>query len=119
MGKPMSTRAWDGGPALSPEDWAAEATGDETNDVMLLPNGEMRCVFYGADLIVPDQSRHAHAAIALYGMPFGFAQPDVDFLTRLIDHGTMDFEFWKVNVESLRARIAALLPPPSAQIAHG
>lgn len=59
--------------------------------------------------------RHALAALALHGQPFGFTQEDVDLLTR-----SAEYYDWLVKQKylddaekfrSLAARIAALLPP--------
>lgn len=63
-------------------------------------------------------SRHALAALALHGQPFGFAREDVEFLARVIDgdYDGMGLDYWvgkaaSVKLDSIRVRIAALLPP--------
>ena len=60
---------------------------------------------YSDSLSVRPERRHALAALALHGQPFGFTREDVDLL-------------WAANngraLDSLIARIAALLPPEDA-----
>lgn len=90
-------------PALSREDWAKPFDFSD-NSAGTTYDGRMVCCFGGVTAVVPDRSRHAHAAIALEGMPFGFTWDDVDALNAAAD-------YVPPRLASIAARIAALLPP--------
>lgn len=116
-------------PALSAEEWGAfqnddpEVTCGKVWDdgcyVTLGPDG--LGVEYGA----PDgaaygmsaERRHAIAALALHGQPFGFTREDVEVLRcaqSVLD--TLDgYDDESIGCGSLAARIAALLPPEDAK----
>lgn len=63
--------------------------------------------------------RHKLAALCLYQQPFGFTQQDVELIrsasvvAHCDDIGFDEEELDRLQRESLAARIAALLPPPS------
>lgn len=84
-------------PALSAEEWARPMNVDLRVETMLELEGEIR-------------SRHAIAALALYGQPFGFTRDDVDNLRGIVLGGEVGR--W---LESLADRIEALLPPKEEQ----
>lgn len=62
--------------------------------------------------------RHAVAALALYGQPFGFTREDVEAVESaydvLFDHNVGPVSPTMARLWSLRDRIAALLPPPES-----
>jgi hypothetical protein len=101
-------------PALSAEEWdrlranrrelTAWATEDSVSVLCVSDSGDPPGAFN------PDD-RHALAALALHGQPFGFTWGDVEDLIGAVDviRG-MGWPGW-VNLDNLRARIAALLPP--------
>lgn len=109
-------------PALSPAEWRAPfdfapSSCGEVNDQMVCvtPRNEVLTI----------KARHAHAAIALNGQPFGFTWEDVDCLRacakqqRDIDGDREAIAYAGQlshgdDLESLAARIEALLPPRTA-----
>lgn len=110
--------------ALTREEWAKQATGDdETGDAFLAPRNEEVCVILNNYQFVGLLNRHGVAALALHGQPFGFAQEDVDTLLTVATeseranqspdyyHGRMIDSVDPAWCRSLAARIAALLPP--------
>jgi hypothetical protein len=82
-------------PALSAEEWGDELKGREADGVAHWP--------------LVDYSRHALAALCLYGHPFGFTRADLealaDVLRQPLARGTA------APLVGLSHRIAALLPP--------
>ncbi len=115
-------------PALTPLEWAkreyvqkehASDTGRRMNIFAALyegyasepEEGEVLLVgpAHGHDAgICPAEARHAVAALALHGQPFGFTREDVHHL-RVLEHTGI----WPISVNSgsLADRIEALLPP--------
>lgn len=94
-------------PALSAEEWA-KANGRGILD-MAMDSGDV------AWEIVNDfphscagNSRHALAALCLHGQPFGFTREDVRALWCIATNEDGPIDTW---LESLIARIEALLPP--------
>jgi len=120
-------------PALSAEEWE-KAHGDLNVDA----GGN---IFWGDSVFCIDDDRraidlldrsgefsrrHAVAALALHGQPFGFTHRDLEALSRCADdaerwaaqHGWGDpgdagYKAMK-HVRTIRERIAALLPPHAA-----
>jgi len=105
-------------PALSAEEWKDVCVEGECR------NDELAHLTRGWDAADPekrtvdDLPHHRIAAVALQDQPFGFAREDVEFLARVIDgdYDGMDLDYWvgkaaSVKLDSIRARIAALLPP--------
>ncbi len=99
-------------PALSPEEWTKLGATDREEQWRAF--GRVTAAFLGA----PDgdatlwrdltERRHATAALALQGQPFGFDWDDVDRLRQVAD------EFGpsrRDHLHEIAARIAALLPP--------
>ncbi|MSP63224.1 MAG: hypothetical protein EXR72_23365 [Myxococcales bacterium] len=67
-----------------------------------------------ASMRVPGrQARHLHAALCLYGQPFGFTWEDVDGLRALAESlgGTIHNPESVAPLRDLADRIAAMLPP--------
>ena len=109
-------------PALTPEEWKApkvywrqpdkydEGCGIDMTDPL---NGDWLWVFDGSwSVTLPTESRHAIAALALHGQPFGFTREDVTILLSEAEQNELDgFEDVGVILRSLAARIEALLPP--------
>lgn len=97
-------------PAATREEWVRGVTGPAGTVTIAgevnIANGSL---FVGPDDMVFDgKERHALAAFALYGQPFGFTREDVEALraeayARHDDDGK--------RLASLADRIAALLPP--------
>lgn len=96
-------------PALTEAEWADSFLPHNFHDT----RGE-RTVFIACDEV--EKSRHALAALCLYGQPYGFTREDV---TMLDDLRGLDWEDLNLaearalgaQVRSLMSRIAALLPP--------
>lgn len=65
------------------------------------------------DASVPEEDRHAVAALALYGQPFGFTHADVKFLSEeawgFLDEGAINHR--RRVMLDIANRIYALLPP--------
>lgn len=95
-------------PALTPEGWNAPFafapnTAGEVDDTMVVvtPREEVWTI----------KGRHAHAAIALNGQPFGFTWNDVDDLRATAHSSPAAFA---ERITNLADRIEALLPPRTA-----
>lgn len=101
-------------PALPPDVWerilaappeiTIESSTQGESDVSVIP-------------VTRPHQRHAMAAIALYGQPFGFTREDVRFLREDAETHRMEPEDWHADVPillSLAARIEALLPPETS-----
>jgi hypothetical protein len=100
--------------AIPPEEWTAQLarTPEERRKHLLWARDEVDAFGY--------LTIHGLAALALYGQPFGFTQEDVARLERAAsvlewydaEHPPLsDTEHDPDGLRSLRARIAALLPP--------
>lgn len=101
-------------PALTAEDWASRGMlGNAQVGTARLIGDDL----YADELPFRGRRRHALAALALHGQPFGFTWEDVDALQRVIDdYDPTNFPQPSSGVPRrvlvlLRARIAALLPP--------
>lgn len=119
-------------PALTPEQWAVKHYNlkDFDSDIQVFPPDPVMgrveetlsvggcCYDYSYHHSYHhDAARHALAALALVGQPFGFTWDDVDALHRVVQSSVGD---WTPNNSELRAldiadRIAALLPPREAK----
>jgi hypothetical protein len=112
-------------PALTPEQWAAGST-DASDDpvvqysVTLRTGGFIEVANLLHGVRIPEDLRHAAAALALHAQPFGFTWADVDLLQNAIDLLYQEFggnPGWRPDGDKLRPytdlanRIAALLPP--------
>lgn len=97
-------------PALAAEEWANVCVeGECRNDALW----EMTRGWdpFDPDLrTVEDLPHHALAALALHGQPFGFTREDVAALQMAIGYDPTTGHLSEA-LESLAARIAALLPP--------
>lgn len=125
----MTTGAETIPPAMTPEEWAAKRISYGNG----LVANEQDCAGYGyhvdgdgdlyyeigyegCDRTEGIDRRHAMAALALYGQPFGFTHEDVDGL-REVAGWLMDINYHDADPEgaalcrSLADRIIALLPP--------
>ena len=111
-------------PALTPEEWAVRKRPQyyqEQPCIRLSSDGkELRLsedvvrdgevVDESPWLVVDDAaSRHALAALALHGQPFGFTREDVKALNGLIAYLHIH-HFDVADIASITARVAALLP---------
>jgi len=96
-------------PALTAEEWASP--GDVFDGYVDIDRGIVDVQMGGpAGLRDEDRERHALAAICLYGQPFGFTHEDLSCLNATMD----SLEYHGIPqpcLESLYARIEALLPP--------
>lgn len=121
-------------PALTKEEWSrpsvivqAERYGEDgmpshghaAAEVYAYPNRiEVTSHEYGAIAVIDTaEQRHALAALALHGQPFGFTRDDVDEL-RVVQswcssQGDIDSPYMETWVRMLADRIEALLPPES------
>lgn len=113
-------------PALSPEEWKLswrriqcfDSWDNEESNL----SGVGEIYAGGGELLVTGheyhfranfsaaKDRHALAALALHGQPFGFSHEDVETLERALGYDPTTGDL-SVALESLRDRIAALLPP--------
>lgn len=107
------------GPALTPEEWAGPQPHIRRLDLLIFedpaPEGGdcVICEDHGPDAesgraVILPEDRHALAALALHGQPFGFTWGHVDALREVIADAT------GANLgplHDLADRIAALLPP--------
>ncbi len=106
-------------PALSPEEWAAGEKVDRFDrwderfvsgdDNAVTACDEVNCVH-----IRTPKLRHALAALALHGQPFGFTHADVEALDSAA--GMIAWEWddehpTALALRDLATRLAALLPP--------
>ena len=109
-------------PALTPEEWEDEHVEAAAwgADVWLDPNGGFHIT--GAndlDLTFADRKRHALAALALHGQPFGFTWEDVDALRYMAEREIYADKYGEQGANAeyghelnrIAGRIAALLPP--------
>lgn len=102
-------------PALTPEEWASHYSDgnlgeDGVEEALLYASRKIaECI----DSIGPN--RHALAALALHGQPFGFGRYDVVMLRDAAAHfaGSRNTAagLQHLAMTSLAARIEALLPP--------
>ena len=100
-------------PALSAEEWETLCTDRKSNDTIRLSDSTGGIVVddgvEGGYVVKED--RHALAALALHGQPFGFTRADIaaieDVLVARDSHSCHD----SGPLYDLAARIAALLPP--------
>lgn len=101
-------------PALTPDEWAGRAIQSGRGRARIADGGALE-----AEGELDASRRHALAALALHGQPFGFTWKDVDLIrsTVLADdfHSPDD---WFV-LQRLADRIAALLPPREPRDANG
>jgi hypothetical protein len=107
-------------PALAPEGWREFSEG--TGDAFSHRPGDFAEWFEFAHGARPVVSQHALAALALYGQPFGFTEEDVASLQwaaarleKMLSAEGCEFPasvFELQQIKRLRARLAALLPPP-------
>jgi hypothetical protein len=88
-------------PALTPEQWWLARGAKE------ISLGE-EWLHVGNALIDPRLDRHALAALALHGQPFGFTHEDVDELREAYEADPL---LVGRDVLDIADRIAALLPP--------
>lgn len=111
-------------PALTPEEWESTGfqQGDNADVELDVRNGMLfvearRVAADGTDEYCPAvfrARRHALAALALHGQPFGFTREDIELL-----RAAVILERWEAvpdademeKLRALAARIAALLPP--------
>lgn len=115
-------------PALTPEEWAKEEVQRFTRaagrfDAGLTSDGRLELAVgweeTGDDayrVYHPIDDRHALAALALHGQPFGFDWEDVDALrnaSAAVSSYAIDDDQWSSSgrLDRLADRIAALLPP--------
>lgn len=102
-------------PALTAEEWASrEYRSGESTDVRFFEyeGRELMCIDAGCDYddytaVLEPEHRHAVAALALYGQPFGFTREDAELLRDLEDAP----DDQRLAVSAVRAKIEALLPP--------
>ena len=95
-------------PALTPGEWERKSL---NNGEAAIADGDRLWVRELIEGIPPTQCRHALAALALHGQPFGFTWDDVEKLQEMPDgtgYASIDDPEW---FASLIDRIAALLPP--------
>jgi hypothetical protein len=102
-------------PALSHDEWGALRVFRERRDVGSWPvSGEIAVVGdairvgppeFAPSVLVTSDDRHALAALALHGQPFGFTWDDVEAI-----HDWMQETSCHAS-STLADRIAALLPP--------
>lgn len=105
-------------PALTPDEWARRANGDAR-----LSNNNT--LVYDSIYTIVD-NRHALAALALHGQPFGFTRDDLEVVReqrlmretdRMVCEEKCEFsatdraERDVARLAALEAKIAALLPP--------
>lgn len=99
-------------PALTAEEWAELCINRRDHDTVTLSakTGGITVEDGCEGGYIDNGDRHALAALALHDQPFGFSREDVqtlrDVSARLREDG-----FMHEDVDSLAARIAALLPP--------
>lgn len=111
-------------PALSAEEWEKAKDArfawrmfgwDDGAGAILHDDGRLEVNWDGAvydqEMQCVTTSRHALAALALHGQPFGFTREDVRFLR---DVDVFAFTEDAQMAQSIAARIAALLPPEGA-----
>ena len=122
-------------PALTAEEWRTaevrrEGKGTYEVDVLALsPDGRSLRLASEADgelVVVPESERHAVAALALHGQPFGFTHQDVEDETDVADYcdamarqnedagqtaAAATFRALGRRHRVRAAKIAALLPP--------
>lgn len=106
-------------PALTAEEWAEQRIDRRDHDTITLsPDTGGITVADGFEGgYVSSDDRHALAALALHGQPFGFTWDDVRFLRHEAAaaremHGELIAESF--DFDALAARIEALLPPEGA-----
>lgn len=108
-------------PALSPEEWATILQGKQVrrpNHFELFMDEVWGVVVGNTGVAVPgihDAERHALAALALYGQPFGFTREDVDLVMEMMFNLSPIIRdpAFDADARSLASRITALLPPLS------
>lgn len=119
-------------PALTAKEWEAHLSArdlewddynkalgrDESDDgVPMLDGGDLFITYDAATVAqnISKRDRHAVAALALHGQPFGFKPEDVAFARRLAvafeRNDAMDWDEVEAFLKSIAERIAALLPP--------
>lgn len=93
-------------PAMTPEEWAAHSDEGPVDGYIDWDAGVVDVNNHYVQ--EPERFRHALAALALHGQPFGFTWADVDLLMRVSDSD----DFWgDRRYDDLADRIASLLPP--------
>lgn len=114
-------------PVLTAEEWEVRLNGGFTSvkDPVGIPYVEDGTVVVTYDSgfaaqTVPEEERHALAALALYGQPFGFTREDVELLrgfrSGYWETGTEDMaRSEEADYENLADRIEALLPAPPTE----
>lgn len=114
-------------PALTPEEWAGEQPAMNRDDVLIYHDPPPRgggCIGITdrdpddpSSVVILPEHRHALAALALHGQPFGFTWEDVDLLREEArsEYAIPDgMGFTGQELLDLADRIAALLPPRDA-----
>lgn len=112
-------------PALTPEEWRKRRAESRDEDYPCVSFKVPPVEDYGrdvlkiktpADLVLEPPDRHALAALALHGQPFGFTWEDVDELRENWSLGVQGVKLSREFADSLADRIAALLPPREERI---
>lgn len=95
-------------PALTARQWKRRKKGTRTSPSAVWIDSDGDVCVDGSWPAVPPHQRHALAAFCLYGQPFGFTREDVRAVRLAVASGRVPF---MEQLESLAARIEALLPP--------
>jgi len=98
------------GPALTPEEWANPVNMQLGSDCWIKEPQSLLLSTACGCLLFDVERRHAIAALALHGQPFGFTRDDVVALWSVIRDMDPE-EPERLRLVSLSARITALLPP--------
>ena len=102
-------------PALTPDEWDGGENADATVALTRTRGGRL-CVTLdnGCSGLVTETDRHALAALALHGQPFGFTWADVDRVRRAIimeRYEAVPDSDERRALDDIAARLADLLPP--------
>ena len=102
-------------PAMTAKEWAEPSyTMADTRLQVKRFDGDLGFRVFDKLGTFREKDRHALAALALYGQPFGFTREDVEVLRRVLREWTPLRESpidLPVGLATLAARIEALLPP--------
>ena len=98
-------------PALTEAEW--DAKGVDRIDLWASVSDEILVTRTPGDrsTLAADADRHALAALALYGQPFGFDRSDLWYLRQLQDEGIVRMGEMRDWLTGFATRVAALLPP--------